>query len=99
VRDRVREVANTVALDDNGTPVLTLEVRYYEAGHLFLSGYDEAGRVALVVACRDLAEAVVLSCDVVRRGRAKARRLMEQQRRYGARGRSMRGWVGRSAEA
>ncbi len=75
-RDRVQEIADTVRLDPNDTPVLNIEVRYYDGGHLFLRGYDEDGKVASAIACRDLAEAVVLAGDVVRRANGKAKKLM-----------------------
>jgi hypothetical protein len=76
-RDRVQEIADTVRLDENDTPVLKIEVRYYEGGHLFLRGYED-GKVASAIACRDLAEAVVLIGDVVRRANGKARKLLSQ---------------------
>lgn len=75
-RDRVQQIADTVALDENGTPVLNVEVRFYKGGHLFLRGYGEDGTVASAIGCRDLAEAVVLTGDAVRRARAKAMRLL-----------------------
>jgi hypothetical protein len=75
-RDRVQEIADTVGLDENNTPVLNIEVRYYE-GHLFLRGYAN-GKVASAIGCRDLAEAVVLTGDVVRRANGKAKKLMAQ---------------------
>lgn len=74
-RDRVQEIAETVRLDSNGCPVLTIEVRYYEGGHLFLRGYQDDGTVATAIGCRDLAEAVVLAGDVVRRANGKAKKL------------------------
>ncbi len=77
-RDRVQEIAETVRLDSNGCPVLKLELRYYEGGHLFLRGYDEHGKVASAIGCRDLAEAVVLAGDAVRRANGKARKLLAQ---------------------
>lgn len=75
-RDRVQEIADTVRMDDNGTPVLNVEIRYYRAGHLFLRGYNEDGTVASAIGCRDLAEAVVLTGDAVRRARGKAMKLL-----------------------
>jgi hypothetical protein len=75
-RDRVQEIADTVRLDENDCPVLNIEVRYYEGGHLFLRGYDEDGTVASAIGCRDLAEAVVLAGDVVRRANGKAKKLL-----------------------
>ena len=75
-RDRVQEIADTVRMDENGRPILNLEVRYYEQGHLFLRGYDEDGSVATAIGCRDLAEAVVLAGDAVRRANAKAKKLL-----------------------
>ena len=75
-RDRVQEIADTVRLDRNGCPVLDIEVRFYEGGHLFLRGYNEDGTVASAIGCRDLAEAVVLAGDAVRRANGKARRLL-----------------------
>jgi hypothetical protein len=77
-RDRVQEIAETVRLDSNGCPVLSLELRYYDGGHLFLRGYDENGKVASAIGCRDLAEAVVLAGDAVRRANGKARKLLAQ---------------------
>jgi hypothetical protein len=77
-RDRVQEIADTVRLDKNGRPILNLELRYYEAGHLFLRGYDEDGSVATAIGCRDLAEAVVLAGDAVRRANGKAKKLLAQ---------------------
>jgi hypothetical protein len=74
----VQEIAETVRLDSNGCPVLNLELRYYEGGHLFLRGYDEHGKVASAIGCRDLAEAVVLAGDAVRRANGKARKLLAQ---------------------
>lgn len=74
---RLQEIADTVELDDNGTPVLTIEVRYYDGGHLFLRGYAD-GKVARAVACRDLAHAVVLAGDAVRRANGKAKKLIAQ---------------------
>jgi hypothetical protein len=75
-RDRVQEIADTVRLDANDTPVLNIEVRYYSGGHLFLRGYGEDGKVASAIACRDLAEAVVLAGDAVRRANGKAKKLL-----------------------
>ena len=75
-RDRVQEIADTVRLDENDTPVLMLEIRYYEGGHLFLRGRKESGGVAAAIGCKDLAEAVVLSGDAVRRANGKARKLL-----------------------
>lgn len=74
-RDRVQEIADTVRLDDNGTPVLNVEVRYY-GKHLFVRGYNEHGSVASAIGCRDLAEAVVLAGDAVRRANGKAMKLI-----------------------
>src|SRR4051794_13748484 len=82
-RDRVQEIADTVRLDSNGCPVLKVEVRYYDGGHLFLRGYAEDGSVASAIGCRDLAEAVVLAGDAVRRANGKARRLMQARGRRG----------------
>lgn len=76
-RDRLQEIADTVRLDENNTPVLTIEVRYYDGGHLFLRGYED-DKVASALACRDLAEAVVLAGDAVRRANGKAKKLMRQ---------------------
>jgi len=78
-RDRVQEIAETVRLDENGTAVLTLEIRFYEKGHLFLRGYKEDGSVANAIGCRDLAEAVVLSGDAVRRANGKAKKLLAKK--------------------
>lgn len=77
-RDRVQAIADTVRLDANDTPVLTLEVRYYPqtGGHLYLRGYNEDGTVAEAIAARDLAEAVVLAGDAVRRANGKAKRVL-----------------------
>jgi len=75
-RDRVQEIADTVRLDRNDCPVLDIEVRFYEGGHLFLRGYNEDGTVASAIGCRDLAEAVVLAGDAVRRANGKAKRLL-----------------------
>jgi len=74
--DRVRDIANTIRLDDNGTPVLRIEVRYYDGGHLFIRGRDPDGSVVSPIACNDLAEAIVLTGDIVRRGRGPARKLL-----------------------
>jgi len=75
-RDRVQEIAETIRLDANDCPVLNIEVRYYAGGHLFLRGYNEDGTVASAIGCRDLAEAVVLTGDVVRRANGKAKKLL-----------------------
>jgi len=76
-RDRVQIIADTVRVDKNNTPVLNVEVRYYAGGHLFLRGYNEDGTVAGAIACRDLAEAVVLTGDIARRANAKAMRQLK----------------------
>lgn len=75
-RDRVQEIAETVRLDTNDCPVLNIEIRYYGGGHLFLRGYNEDGTVASAIGCRDLAEAVILAGDVVRRASGKAKKLV-----------------------
>jgi hypothetical protein len=75
-RDRVQAIADTVRMDHNGCPVLNIEVRYYDRGHLFIRGYDEDDTVASVIGCRDLAEAVVLAGDAVRRANGKAKKLL-----------------------
>jgi len=75
---RVREIANTVRLDENDTPVLKIEVRYYRGGHLFLRGYAEDGSVAAPIGCNNLAEAVVLTGDIVRRAGGPAKKLLSQ---------------------
>jgi hypothetical protein len=75
---RVREIADTVRLDDNDTPVLDIQVRYYEGGHLFLRGHAEDGSVAAAVGCNDIAEAIVLTGDIVRRANGKAKKLIAQ---------------------
>lgn len=76
--ERVREIANTVRLDKNDTPVLNIEVRYYDGGHLFLRGYDEDGSVAAPIGCNDIAEAIVLTGDIVRRANGPAKKLLAQ---------------------
>ena len=79
-RDRVQEIADTVRLDDNGCPVLNIELRFYDDGHLFMRGRKEDGAVATAIGCRDLAEAVVLAGDAVRRANGKAKRLLTQSK-------------------
>ncbi len=78
-RDRVQAIADTVRRDENDTPVLNIEVRFYEAGHLFIRGYEEDGSVACAIGCRNLAEAVVLTGDITRRANAKAMKLLAQK--------------------
>lgn len=75
-RDRVQEIAETVRLDDNGTPVLRIEIRFYRDRHLFLRGYTADDRVASALGCNDLAEAIVHVGDIVRRANGKAKKLL-----------------------
>jgi hypothetical protein len=55
--------------------VLVIEVRYYDGGHRFFRGYNEHGMVAAAIVCCDLAEAVVLAGDSVRRGNGETTNL------------------------
>jgi hypothetical protein len=78
-RDRVQAIAETVHRDENDCPVLNIEVRFYEGGHLFIRGYKQDGTVATAIGCRNLAEAVVLTGDITRRANAKAMKLLSQK--------------------
>ena len=79
VPERTQEIAEAVHRDENDCPVLNLQVRYYDK-HLFLRSYHEDGTVAQALGCRNLAEAIVLGGDAIRRAAPRAKQLRAGQK-------------------
>lgn len=80
--DHVKAIAAATHLETsqqgNETPVLRLEIRYFDS-HVRIRGVNEDGTVADSIGSNDLAEAVLLTGQIVRFGETLHGRRLRRQ--------------------